>query len=246
MVRSRKEPEVTGADRRQGKARILVVEDDPSIVFGLERNLAFEGYEVEVETDGEAGLRSALNSPADLIILDIMLPKVNGYEICRTIRRHGFRTPIIFLSAKSQEIDKVTGLDLGGDDYITKPFGIRELLARVKTVLRRVQEDREEVFEHGPIRVDFAGQTVLRRGKAVSLTTKEFKLLRFLVERKGKVLTREEILNHVWGFDYDGTSRTIDNFINRIRQKIGDDIARPRYILTVRGVGYKFKSESRK
>ena len=223
--------------------KILLVEDDPSIVFGLERNLVFEGYEVIVATDGEEGLEHALNSQPDLIILDIMLPKINGYEICKAIRKHGFKTPVIFLSAKAQEIDKVTGLDLGGDDYITKPFGVRELLARVKTILRRVQESEDMLIKFGSIQLDVAGHLVFRKGKQVPLTSKEFKLLHFLAEKKGKVLTREEILNHVWGFNYDGTARTIDNFINRIRQKIGDDLQKPSYIITVRGVGYKLNAE---
>lgn len=231
-------------DRRETKRgearRILVVEDDPSIVFGLERNLSFEGYEVIVATDGETGLTEALDSQVDLIILDIMLPKINGYEICQTIRKRGLKTPVIFLSARIREIDKVTGLDLGGDDYMTKPFGIRELVARVKSNLRRIQEEEEALLESGPLRIDVAGHVVYRKGRPVELTSKEFKLLKYLVERKGQVLRREDILDHVWGFDYDGTSRTVDNFINRIRQKIGDDLQKPTCILTVRGVGYKF------
>jgi two-component system alkaline phosphatase synthesis response regulator PhoP len=185
-----------------------------------------------------------LNAKADLIILDIMLPRVNGFEICQALRKNGFNTPVIFLSAKAQEIDKVTGLDLGGDDYITKPFGIRELLARVKSVLRRVREDQDAALKFGHLRVDLTGRAVFRKGKQVSLTAREFDLLRYLIERRGKVLTRDQILRHVWGFDYDGTARTIDNFINRLRQKIGDDINNPRFILTVRGVGYKFKENS--
>ena len=225
----------------QRKARVLIVEDDPSIVFGIERNLTFEGFEVVVATDGAEGLEKALDPKVDLIILDIMLPEVNGYEICQTIRKHGLKTPVIFLSAKMQEIDKVTGLELGGDDYMTKPFGLRELLARVKTNLRRVWTEEEDLLESGPIRVDVAGHAVYRKGKQVTLTSKEFKLLKFLLERRGQVLTRDEILNHVWGFDYDGTTRTIDNFINRIRQKIGDGLQKPKHILTVRGVGYKFE-----
>jgi DNA-binding response OmpR family regulator len=173
-----------------------------------------------------------------------MLPRVDGYEICKAIRKNGFTTPVIFLSAKSQEVDKVLGLDLGGDDYITKPFGVRELIARIKSVLRRFQEVGPSVVELGPVRIDLTGHAVSRRGEAVSMTSKEFHLLKFLIERRDRVLTREEILLHVWGLDYDGTSRTIDNFINRIRQKIGDDIRKPRFILTVRGVGYKFRMDT--
>ncbi len=230
-----------GAGETTGTGRtILVVEDDPSIVFGLQRNLEFEGYEVLVATEGERGLELALDPKVDLIVLDIMLPKLNGYEICQAIRKHGVKTHVIFLSAKSQEVDKVRGLDLGGDDYMTKPFGIRELVARVNSIFRRLRERERQVLESGPLRVDATGQAVFRKGKQVPLTSKEFKLLKFLLEHRGRVLTREEILNHVWGFDYDGTTRTIDNFINRIRQKIGDDLQKPSYILTIRGVGYKF------
>jgi DNA-binding response OmpR family regulator len=241
MTQSRKAETQSANGEPRPAAKILIVEDDASIVFGLERNLRYEGYEVEVARDGESGLEKALDSGADLIILDIMLPKVNGYEICKLLRKHGMRTPVIFLSAKSQEFDKVTGLDLGGDDYITKPFGIRELVARVKTILRRVQQDAEQVVEAGALRIDVGGHSVTLKGKPVALTSKEFKLLKFLIERRGKVLTREEILNHVWGFQYAGTARTIDNFINRLRQKIGDDLDDPSLIHTVRGVGYKFQ-----
>jgi two-component system alkaline phosphatase synthesis response regulator PhoP len=223
--------------------RILVVEDDPSIIFGLEKNLSFEGFEVLVARDGEEGILLALEAHPALIVLDIMLPKVNGFEVCKALRDRGFKVPVIFLSAKSQEVDKVTGLELGGDDYLTKPFSVRELLARIKTILRRVDEKKDEAIEAGPISVDRSGHTVLRRGQPITLTSKEFKLLEYLLERRGRVLARDEILNHVWGYHYEGTARTVDNFINRLRQKIGDDIRKPRYILTVRGVGYKFKDD---
>ena len=228
------------SDAKQGRARILIVEDDVAIAFGLERNLRYEGYEVQVATDGERGLQLALDGRPDLIILDIMLPKVSGYEICQTLRKNGLATPVIFLSAKSRELDKVTGLDLGGDDYITKPFGLRELLARVKTILRRVREEEGAPKVFGDIEIDFSGKVVKRKGKPVPLTVKEFDLLKFLMLKPGKVHSRETILNQVWGFGYDGTARTIDNFINRLRQKIEDDIDAPRYILTVRGMGYKW------
>ena len=222
------------------RAKILIVEDDVAIAFGLERNLRFEGYEVQVATDGERGLQLAIDGRPDLIILDIMLPKVSGYEICQTLRRNGISIPVIFLSAKVREADKVTGLDLGGDDYITKPFGLRELMARVKTILRRVREEPGAVRSFGDIEVDLGGQVVRKKGHEVLLTAKEFELLKFLISKAGKVLTRETILKQVWGFNYFGTARTIDNFINRLRQKVEDDIENPRYILTVRGAGYKF------
>lgn len=233
-------PLTTGTDKLEVKARILLVEDDPSLVFGLRKNLELEGYEVMVATDGETGLQRAVDEKPDLIILDIMLPKVNGFEICEILRKHEIATPVIFLSAKSQEIDKVMGLDLGGDDYMTKPFSVRELMARVRTILRRVKEDPDEPAVFGELQIDFKGRSVSVRGEEVLLTSREFELLRFLVHRQGNVLSRETILKKVWGFDYYGTARTIDNFINRLRQKIEDDPERPRYIVTVRGVGYKF------
>jgi len=223
------------------KAKILVVEDDVAIAFGLQKNLKFEGYDVLVATDGESGLERAVNDRPDLIVLDIMLPKVNGFEICETLRKKGIDIPVIFLTAKAQESDKILGLDMGGDDYITKPFSVRELLARVKTILRRVKGDEPDLFTFGDVEVNFSAQTVKLRGQDVSLTSKEFELLRFLVQSEARVLPRDTILNKVWGYDYYGTSRTIDNFINRLRQKIEDDVDNPRHILTVRGVGYKFQ-----
>lgn len=224
------------------KARILVVEDDAAILFGLQKSLQHEGYEVLTASEGETGLRRALDDHPDLILLDIMLPRINGFEVCETLRKQRVKTPVIFLSAKAQEVDKILGLDLGGDDYITKPFSIRELLARVKTVLRRVQGEDVESFRFGEVEVNFASQTVCLRGAPVVLTSREFELLRLLVRSEGKVLQRDSILNRVWGYGYDGTARTIDNFINRLRQKIEDDVDSPRHILTVRGVGYRFKS----
>jgi DNA-binding response OmpR family regulator len=229
-------------EKATGKSKILVVEDDLAIAFGLQKNLQFEGYEVVVATDGEAGLTRAIDARPDLMILDIMLPKVNGFEVCQALRKQGIDIPIIFLTAKGQESDKILGLEMGGDDYITKPFSVRELLARVKTVLRRVKGDEPELVTFGAVEVNFTAQTVKLRGQDVSLTSKEFELLRFLMRSEGKVLPRDSILNKVWGYDYYGTSRTIDNFINRLRQKIEDDVDNPRHILTVRGVGYKFQS----
>ncbi len=223
------------------KAKILIVEDDPAIVFGLRKNLEFEGYEVIAATDGESGLARALEARPDLIILDIMLPKMNGFELCEILRRRKIDTPVIFLTAKSQESDKILGLDLGGDDYITKPFSLRELLARVKTVLRRTKAEEPEVVRFGDVEVNFDAQTVKVRGREATLTGKEFELLKFLIRSEGKVLSREAILDGVWGYQYEGTARTIDNFITRLRQKIGEDVDEPRHILTVRGVGYKFQ-----
>ncbi len=228
------------AARATPRGKILIVEDDRAIARGLQKNLQFEGYEVFVANEGEAGLQSAVDQRPDLIILDVMLPRVNGYEICESLRQRDIEVPIIFLTAKVQEADKILGFDLGCDDYMTKPFSVRELLARVKTVLRRSRGEKSAAIEFGKVKVDIASRRVWLRGREVRMTSKEFELLHFLLRSGGKVLTRESILNKVWGYNYYGTSRTIDNFINRLRQKIGDDSETPRHILTIRGVGYRF------
>jgi two-component system alkaline phosphatase synthesis response regulator PhoP len=232
------------AAKAAAKTKILIVEDDSAIAFGLQKNLEFEGYEAFVASRGDDGLTQALDQRPDLIILDIMLPKMNGYEICEELRKRHVEIPVIFLTAKVQERDKILGFDLGCDDYITKPFSVRELIARVKTVLRRARVEAAEPFCFGDVRVDFDSQQVWLRDEEVGLTSREFELLRFLIRSEGKVLTREVILNRVWGFNYYGTARTIDNFITRLRQKIGDDSERPRFIVTVRGVGYRFQPSS--
>ena len=224
------------------KARVLIVEDDSSLLFGLKKNLQFEGYEVLTASDGEAGLGLAVDERPDLIILDVMLPRMNGFEVCEVLRSNKVETPVIFLTAKALESDKVTGLTLGGDDYMTKPFSVAELLARIQTVLRRVNASEGEKLTIGPIELDLSGRSVLLEGKEVNLTTKEFELLCFMARNIGKVLPRERILQKVWGYNYYGTARTIDNFINRLRQKIEENPLEPRFLLTVRGVGYKFRS----
>ena len=222
------------------KARVLIVEDDSSLLFGLKKNLQFEGYEVLTASDGEAGLGLAVDERPDLIILDVMLPRMNGFEVCEVLRSNKVETPVIFLTAKALESDKVTGLTLGGDDYMTKPFSVAELLARIQTVLRRVNASEGEKLTIGSLELDLSGRSVLLEGKEVNLTTKEFELLCFMARNIGKVLPRERILQKVWGYNYYGTARTIDNFINRLRQKIEENPLEPRFLLTVRGVGYKF------
>ena len=224
------------------KARVLIVEDDSSLLFGLKKNLQFEGYEVLTASDGEAGLGLAVDERPDLIILDVMLPRMNGFEVCEVLRSNKVETPVIFLTAKALESDKVTGLTLGGDDYMTKPFSVAELLARIQTVLRRVNASEGEKLTIGSLELDLSGRSVLLEGKEVNLTTKEFELLCFMARNIGKVLPRERILQKVWGYNYYGTARTIDNFINRLRQKIEENPLEPRFLLTVRGVGYKFRS----
>ena len=223
------------------KARVLIVEDDSSLLFGLKKNLQFEGYEVLTASDGEAGLGLAVDERPDLIILDVMLPRMNGFEVCEVLRSNKVETPVIFLTAKALESDKVTGLTLGGDDYMTEPFSVAELLARIQTVLRRVNASEGEKLTIGPLELDLSGRSVLLEGKEVNLTTKEFELLCFMARNIGKVLPRERILQEVWGYNYYGTARTIDNFINRLRQKIEENPLEPRFLLTVRGVGYKFR-----
>ncbi|MCC7139317.1 MAG: response regulator transcription factor [Planctomycetes bacterium] len=224
-------------------ARILVVEDDPSIRLGLQRSLGFEGYAVDVARDGEEAIQRAFDRKPDLVLRDLMLPTVNGFEVCKTIRKYDPNIPIVILSAKGDEGDKVLGLELGADDYVTKPFSIRELTARVKAALRRRRsaEDGVDVFEEGNLRIDFGGQTLTVDGKAQECTGREFALLRYLIQNRGRVLSRDQILNKVWGFDYDGTPRTIDNFVNKLRQKLEPDATNPVWIQTVRGTGYKFR-----
>ena len=223
---------------------VLIIEDDPSILLGLQKNLKFEGYDVLTASDGERGLELAIDRPPDLIILDIMLPKISGFEICKTLKKNNILVPIIILSAKDQEIDKIMGLDLGADDYVTKPFSIREMIARINAVMRRKrrfdQQGTTERFKFGKLTLDLKGQVLLKDGEPLETSVREFKLLKFFVENRGKVLDRKEILNKVWGYDYFGTARTIDNFITKLRQKVEDDPDDPKHIVTVRGVGYKF------
>lgn len=227
------------------RRRILVVEDDPSISLGLRMNLEAEGHAVQVADDGETGLEMAREVGLDLVILDVMLPKLNGLEVLRTLRQEGHMVPIIVLSARGAEMDKVVGLELGAEDYITKPFGLAELLARVKAVLRRGALVRQgpapQDTRFGDIEVRHGSRQVLRAGEPVELTATEFDVLWCLVEARGRVLTREEILAHVWGPAHHGTVRTIDNFLLQLRSKLEVDPQEPRHLLTVRGVGYRFR-----
>ncbi len=221
---------------------VLIIEDDPAILLGLKKNLKYEGYEVLTAADGALGLQMAVDKAPDIVILDLMLPKINGFEICKTLKRSDIGSSIIILSAKDQEIDKIMGLDLGADDYLTKPFSVRELVARINAVQRRKRRhERKEVsFRFGDCELHFGAQSLTRGGDPVELSTREFMLLKFMVENRNQVLERKVILNKVWGYDYFGTARTIDNFVTKLRQKIEDVPAKPRHILTVRGIGYKF------
>ncbi len=221
---------------------ILVVEDEPDMRLGLRDNLEFEKYQVEVAEDGQTAVEKITNHAYDLIILDVMLPTMSGLEVCKKIRQQGIATPIIMLTARGEEIDKVLGLELGADDYVTKPFGVRELLARVKALLRRSEGTPvggQDKMVLGPLEIDFASYTALRAGKPLSLTPKEIEIMKYFWHHRNKTVSRDELLTKVWGYDQSISSRTVDNFILKLRQKIEDDPANPRYLLTIHGVGYK-------
>ena len=221
---------------------ILVVEDDPAISLGLQKNLRYEGFEVLTANRGDLGLEIALEKSPDLIVLDLMLPNLSGFEVCKTLKRNEVDIPIIILSAKDQEIDKIMGLDLGADDYISKPFSIRELIARIHAVLRRKKryEKGLETFAFGEVEIDFTARTITSRGRHLELSPREFDLLGFFVRHPNEVIDRRQILNKVWGFDYYGTARTIDNFVTKLRQKLEPDATNPKHFVTARGIGYKF------
>ena len=220
---------------------VLIIEDDPTMLIGLKDNFEFKGYKVVTAADGEKGLNAALNAKPDLIILDIMLPKINGYEICRLIREQKLKTPIIMLTAKGEESDIVLGLNLGADDYVTKPFSIKELLARAAAFLRRAKKESEDVYEFGGLRLDLPARRLTRKNKEIELSPKEFNLLEYFVLKPGRALTRDEILNAVWGYDCVVTSRSIDRFVTTLRNKIEPDPARPIFIHTIRQIGYRFE-----
>jgi two-component system, OmpR family, alkaline phosphatase synthesis response regulator PhoP len=223
--------------------RILVVEDDESIAMGLEMNLSAEGYGVEVAGNGEEGLTRAKEGRFDLVILDVMLPRMNGFEVVRLLRQAKVPTPVIMLSARGGEMDKVMGLELGAEDYVTKPFGLAELLARVKAVLRRDGKAREATRSEvhaGDLLINSDTREVTREGKPVDLTATEFDVLLCLIAAHGRVLSREQIQEAVWGANHHGTTRTIDNFLLQLRQKLEIDPQHPRHLVTVRGVGYRF------
>ena len=223
-------------------AKILIVEDDASILLPLEDNLKLEGYEVATATDGSQGLDMARDGHCDLILLDIMLPELNGLEVCRQLRQDKNATPILMLTAKSQEIDKVLGLELGADDYVTKPFSPRELLARIKAILRRTRQIREGIdfYRFGSVEVDFTKYEAKKDGKSLDLTALEFALLHLLIANHGQVVPRDRILDEVWGEGVYIEPRTIDKHISLLRKKLEDDAQNPKFIVGVRSVGYKF------
>ena len=222
--------------------RILVIEDDLAILKGLEASLRDEHYEVLSATDGEKGYQIGKRENIDLIILDLMLPKKNGQEVCAELRKEGVSTPILMLTSKKLEMDKVLGLELGADDYVTKPFSVRELLARVKALLRRKGEIRKDIDEYtfGDVHVDFRKQETTRNKKPLKLSAKEYEILKFFIQREGEVVTRDMLLDKVWGYETFPTTRTVDNYILSLRKKIENDSSKPKHLLTIHTAGYKF------
>jgi DNA-binding response OmpR family regulator len=221
-------------------ARILVVEDEPTLALGLEDDLKLEGYEVEVVRDGETASRRAREQSFDLLILDVMLPHKDGFEVCRELRRAGLRTPVILLTAKTQESDKVLGLELGADDYVTKPFSPRELRARVKAALRRAAGEMPEIYRFGDAEVNFARCELRRAGEPVEVTPIEFKLLATFIRHRGHTLTRDKLLEAVWGRETFVTDRAVDTHITNLRKKIESKASEPQFLVSVRGMGYRF------
>lgn len=229
--------------------KILIVEDEPAMRMGLKDNLEFEGYEVDCAEDGRTGIEKVLSGSYSIILLDVMLPFISGFDICRQARGKGIKTPIILLTAKGEEIDKVLGLELGADDYITKPFSLRELLARIKAVLRRSEDavqkyDKDAVITIGRLEVSFSTYSAFSNGHPVQMSHKEFETLRYLWDKRNNTVSRDELLQTIWGYGEIVTTRTVDNFILRLRQKIEPDLEAPRIILTVHGIGYKLVEDN--
>jgi DNA-binding response OmpR family regulator len=223
-------------------AKILIIEDEPSMSTGLRDNLEFEGYDAETAGRGDDGLTMILKGNYDLILLDVMLPGMSGFDVLKNCRNKGINTPVIMLTAKAEELDKVLGLEFGADDYITKPFSLRELLARIKAILRRSgavsdTQGKKNIIEIGKLSVNFDNLEAFENDELIKLSHKEFEILNLLYKRRGQIVSRDELLNSVWGLDYQPASRTVDNFIVRLRQKI--DTQQENHIITVHGVGYK-------
>jgi two-component system alkaline phosphatase synthesis response regulator PhoP len=237
-----RQEEKTERFEAQRRAKILVVEDEPAMVAGLRDNFEFEGYEVITAQDGIEGLERALEESPDLVVLDVMMPRMSGLEVCKQLRAKRASIPIIMLTARGQEIDKVVGLELGADDYVTKPFSIRELLARVKSVLRRtavLPKDKEQ-HSFSDVEVDLRRCRVVRSGKALDISSKEFDLLKYFICHPGETLSRDRLLEDVWGYENYPTTRTVDTHLVRLRQKLEPDPEQPQYFLTVHGTGYRF------
>lgn len=224
-------------------ATILVIEDEPDMLTILRDNLEVENYRVEVATTGEDGLKAALREPPDVILLDIMLPGISGYDVCRNLRSRAVKTPIIMITARNADMDRVAGLDLGADDYIGKPFNIGEVLARVRVQIRRAHDhepQRREEFRFGNVVVDLRRQTVARGGKSVEMTSREFQLLSYFILHQGELVTRDQLLTDVWGYSHPPITRAVDNFVFKLRAKLETDQQHPRHFITAYGTGYRF------
>jgi two-component system alkaline phosphatase synthesis response regulator PhoP len=222
--------------------RILIVEDEPGIAGGLRDNFEYDGYEVVLAADGETAVHRALNDRPDLILLDVMLPKLSGLDVCKNLRARGFAAPILMLTARRQEMDKVLGLELGADDYVTKPFSIRELLARAKAHLRRSSNNCPDLayFTFSNIALDFKRYEARKAGELLDFSPREFEILKYFIQHQGETVTRDQLLDEVWGYNHFPLTRTVDNHIAKLRQKIEDSPAEPRHIVTVHRVGYRF------
>ena len=222
--------------------KVLIIEDEPNMVLGLKDSCEYEGYEVSVARDGKEGLEKAGTEKPDIILLDVMLPLMSGIDVCRTLRTRGIETPILMLTARSQEVDKVVGLDVGADDYVTKPFSIMELLARIRAHLRRAAKQVVEIesFTFGDVELNFKKYSARKGGKALELSAREFEILRYLIQRRGEIVTRDQLLDEVWGYDRTPVTRTVDNHIARLRQKIERNPSEPQHIITVHRMGYRF------
>lgn len=226
-------------------AKVLIIEDEPAMRLGLQDNLEFEGYNVDWAGDGEEGLAKILSAQYDLVLLDVMLPRLSGFDVCKSVRKQGLSTPIILLTAKGEEIDKVLGLEFGADDYVTKPFSVRELMARIKAILRRSQNavtDDDEAVTIGRLLVNFTNYTAKDGDTEVKMSHKEFEILQYLYSHKNELVSRYDLLENVWGYEEKPTTRTVDNFIVRLRQKTEANPNSPKIIMTVHGAGYKLLS----
>ena len=221
-------------------SRILIVEDDPAMSVALRDGFEYEKYNVDMASDGEEALRHATGGDYDLIVLDVMLPKMSGLDVCKELRKNGSHTPIIMLTARGQEIDKIVGLRVGADDYVTKPFSFMELLARVEAVLRRTSRNAQSEVAFGDVMLDFKCYRATRNGDTIDLTPREFTILRYLIDHANEVVSREALLDHVWGYDTGALSRTVDTHIARLRQKIETVPGEPKHLITVHRVGYRF------
>jgi DNA-binding response OmpR family regulator len=223
--------------------KILIVEDEPSMRMGLKDNLEFEDYDVDIAVNGEEGLEKIRDNKYNLVLLDVMLPKMSGFDVCKTVRKENIKVPIILLTAKGEEIDKVLGLELGADDYVTKPFSLRELLARIKAVLRRGEnlsdKDAGTEINIGKMKIDFQGYKAFINKETVQMSHKEFEVLHYLWKKRNSTVSRDDLLSEIWGYDENPTTRTVDNFIMKLRHKSEEDPNHPKAIITVHGLGYK-------